>query len=308
MAGKVGLSQKKAQMGWLYIAPWIVGFVGLGLFPYAYSFYISLNKWDLLTEPKFRGFKNYVNLFNDPLFIVSIKNTIMYMIFSMLVGLILALIVAAFLSGRLKGGYIYRTLFYLPNLIVPVAFGLMMQPIFRAQEYGLLNIFLGLFGMKPVYWLEDPNIAIWSVIVTGYWYIGGAMVVFLAGIKGISPSYYEAAAIDGAGWFRKFLHITVPLLMPMIVFQLVCGLIGSLQIFDIPAALANVGQGGGLYQMGVRNSLATLLFYLYFKGFRFWEMGAAAAIGWVVFAIGFVLSLIIMRVIKNASYTVDRVE
>lgn len=310
MAGKPSLSEKNARIGWAYIMPWIIGFIGLGIFPYIYSFFISLNKWDLLTEPKFVGMKNYVDLFNnDPLFSLAIKNTILYIVFSMLVGLVLALIVAAVLSGKIRGGYVYRTLFYLPNLIVPVAFGLMMAPIFRSQDYGLLNLLLvKVFGMQPVYWLENPNIAIWTVIITGFWYIGGAIVVFLAGMKGISPAYYEAASIDGAGWFRKFMHITIPLLMPMIVFQLVAGLIGSLQIFDIPAAMAGLGQSGVQLQMGRNNSLATLLFYLYFKGFRYWEMGAASAIGWFVFAVGLILSLIIMRLIKNSTYTVDRSE
>lgn len=310
MARKLSMTERHARVGWLYIFPWIIGFLGLGIFPFAYSFYISLNKWDLLTEPKFVGFKNYINLFtNDPLFTLAIKNTGLYIVFSMLVGLVLALIVSAILAGNVRGGYLYRTLFYLPNLIVPVAFGLMMAPIFRSQEYGLLNLMLSkLFGLKPIYWLEDPNIAIWTVIITGYWYIGGAMVVFLAGMKGISPAYYEAAAIDGAGWFRKFIHITIPLLMPMIVFQLVAGLIGSLQIFDIPATMAGVGQSGAQMQMGRNNSLATLLFYLYFKGFRYWEMGAASAIGWFVFIIGLIFSLIIMKIIKNSTYTVDRAE
>ena len=310
MAEKPSLSQKNARIGWAYIMPWIIGFIGLGVFPYLYSLYISFNKWDLLTEPKFVGFKNYNNLFqNDPLFSLAVRNTVLYIIFSMLVGMVLALIVAAFLSGKLKGGYVYRTLFYLPNLVVPVAFGLMMAPIFRSQEYGLLNLLImKVFGMKPIYWLENSNIAIWTVIITGYWYIGGARVVCVAGIKGISPAYYEAASIDGAGWFRKFIHITIPLLMPMIVFQLVAGLIGSLQIFDIPAAMAGLGQSGAQAQMGRDNSLATLLFYLYFKGFRYWEMGAASAIGWIVFVVGLVLSLIIMKLIKNSTYAVDRSE
>ena len=310
MARKIRLSEKNARIGWLYILPWIIGFISLGIFPFAYSFFISLNKWDLLTEPKFVGFKNYMDLFNnDPLFILAIKNTVLYMVFSMLVGLCIALVIAAVLARNIKGGYIYRTLFYLPNLIVPVAFGLMMAPIFRSQDYGLLNLLLmKVFGMQPVYWLEDPNIAIWTVIITGFWYIGGAMVVFLAGMKGISPAYYEAASIDGAGWFRRFIYITIPLLMPMIVFQLVAGLIGSLQIFDIPAAMANVGQSGGVFQMGRNNSLATLLFYLYFKGFRYWEMGAASALGWFIFVVGLILSIFIMRIIKNSTYTVDQAE
>jgi len=309
MGRKVANFQKRAgNMGWLYILPWIIGFICFGVFPYAYSFFISLNKWDLLTEPKYVGFKNYINLCTaDPLFSLAIKNTILYIVFSMLVGLCLALLVAILLSTKLRGGYFFRTVFYLPNLIVPVAFGLMMAPIFRSQDYGLLNIFLiKVFGLKPVYWLEDPNIAIWTVIITGYWYIGGAMVIFLAGIKGISSTYYEAAAVDGAGWFRKFFHITVPLLMPVIVFQLVAGVIGSLQIFDIPAAMANLGQSGAQLIMGRNNSLATMLFYLYTKGFRYWEMGSACAIGWFIFVAGLILSLIILRLIKNSTYTVDQ--
>jgi multiple sugar transport system permease protein len=299
---------KRARMGYLYIAPWIFGFIVFQLFPIIYSFVISLNQWDMLSTPKFVGFDNYKNLFlHDPIFLLSLRNTSFNMIFSMSIGICLALIIAAILAENIRGNYTYRTFFYLPNLIVPVAFGLMMAPIFRSQEFGLLNIVLSKFGIQPVYWLEDPNISIWTVIFTGLWYFGGSMVIFLAGIKSIPKSYYEAAQIDGAGWLGCFFRITIPLLMPVLLFQIITGLIGSLQIFDLAASMAGIGQN--VYtNMGRNNGLATLLFYLYIKGFRFWEMGAASAIGWVVFIIGLILSVFVIQILKKSAYSTDEVD
>jgi multiple sugar transport system permease protein len=304
----MGLTSRRARMGYLYIAPWVIGFLCFNFFPIIYSFFMSLNKWDMLGEPKYIGFKNYINLFtNDQMFFLAFKNTMLNMVFSMTIGILLALLIAAVLAENIKGNYIYRTLFYLPNLVVPVAFGLMMAPLFRSQYFGLLNIVLSKFGIKPIYWLEDPNISIWTVIFTGLWYFGGAMVIFLAGIKGISNSYYEAAEIDGAGGFVKFTKITIPLLTPVLLFQIVTGLIGSLQIFDLPASLAGIGMNVNT-NMGRGNGLATLLFYLYLKGFRFWEMGIASAIGWIVFAIGVILSIFVFKLLKNSAYSSDQVD
>lgn len=299
MAGKGGLLARRSRMGYVYIMPWIVGFIAFQAFPILYSFYISLHKWDMLSKPKFIGWANYQSLLTDPRFMISIRNTFLFMLFSMGLGISLGLFIAALLAENLKGSRFYRTVFYLPNLVVPVAFGMMMRPIFGGLDYGLINIILALFGFEGVRWLENPSTAIWVVITTNFWFIGACMIIFLAGIKSISRTYYEAAEIDGAGWFRRLFNITIPLLGPVIFFQTITGLIYALQIFDIPVAMANIG--GSLYTtMGINDSLGTLIYYLYLLGFRNWKMGRASAVGWVVFGIGLFFTFIILKFLKKS--------
>lgn len=299
MAGKGGLLARRNRMGYVYIMPWIIGFLAFQAFPILYSFYISLHKWDMLTKPKFIGWANYQSLLTDPRFMISIRNTFLFMLFSMGLGIGLGLFIAALLAENLKGTRFYRTAFYLPNLVVPVAFGMMMRPIFGGFDYGLINIVLSLFGFEGIRWLDNPDTAIWVVIITNFWFIGACMIIFLAGIKSISRTYYEAAEIDGAGWFRRLFHITIPLLGPILFFQTITGLIYALQIFDIPVALGNLG-GSQHTTMGINDSLGTLIYYLYLLGFRNWNMGKAAAVGWVVFGIGLIFSFIILKVLRKS--------
>ena len=154
------------------------------------------------------------------------------------------------------------------------------------------------FGLQSVYWLEDPKVAIWVLIFTNLWFIGASTVIFLAAISGHPPSVYEAAIIDGAGWWRKFLRITLPLLTPVIFFQIIMGFIGGLQVFDIAAALSDMG--GTTASMGKQNGLATLVYYLYVRGFKYWEMGSASAIGWVIFLLGFILTFIVVTFMRRS--------
>ena len=182
-------------MGMLYVAPWFFGFLCFSAFPIIYSFYMSLTKWDVLGEPKFIGWKNYITFFtDDPVFVIALKNTFLYMVFSIFIGISMAILIAAILAEKIKGNQIYRGIFYLPYLIIPVAFGFMMRPIFGSQNYGLLNVCLSIFKIPPQSWLEDPNVAIWAVISASFWYRRRIMKRRLstgpAGLKGlfISPS------------------------------------------------------------------------------------------------------------------------
>lgn len=299
MAGKDQLLKRRNRMGYVYILPWIIGFLAFQAFPIIYSFFISLHKWDMLTKPRFIGWANYQSLLTDPRFIISIRNTFLFMLFSMGLGISLGLFIAALLAENLKGSRVYRTIFYLPNLVVPVAFGMMMRPIFGGLDYGLINIILALLGLEGVRWLDNQSTAIWVVIITNFWFIGACMIIFLAGIKSISKTYYEAAEIDGAGWWRRLFSITIPLLGPVIFFQTITGLIYALQIFDIPVALANIG--GSLHTtMGINDSLGTLIYYLYLLGFRNWNMGKASAVGWVVFGIGLIFTGVILKILRRS--------
>lgn len=304
MAKGRSLLAKRNLMGWAYVSPWIIGFICFQAFPIFYSLYISLHKWDMLRKPTFVGFSNYLSLVSDPRFLISLRNTFLFMLFSMGLGISLGIFIAALLAEKLKGTHIYRTLFYLPNLVVPVAFGMMMRPIFAGQDYGLVNILLSRLGVETFQWLDNPSTGIWVVIMTNFWFIGACMIIFLAGIKSINRAYYEAAEIDGAGWFRRFFNITIPLLGPVIFFQTVSGLIYALQIFDIPISLANLG-GSVHTTMGRNDSLASLIYYLYLLGFRDWKMGQASAVGWVVFLIGLLFTFVIIWVLRRSWYSQD---
>ncbi|ADN01065.1 carbohydrate ABC transporter permease [Spirochaeta thermophila] len=295
------LLARRNRMGYLYILPWVIGFLFLQVFPIAYSFYISLTKWDLLGTPSFVGWENFRELLEDEVFFLALRNNLIFMIFGVGGGLLLSLFMAALISEpELPGRRFFRVLFFLPSLVMPVALGLMMAPIFGTENYGLINLVLKKLGLGQVEWLGDPGLAIWSVVIVNFWTVGASMIIFLAGITNLPRSYYEAAAIDGAGWWTRLFRITVPLLSPVLLFQLISGLIYGLRIFDLPAALANIG-GSRSVMMGKDNSLAFLVFYLYTKAFRYWEMGSAAAIGWVVFLVGFALTVVIIRYMRGSS-------
>lgn len=298
------LLRNRDRKGLLYILPWVMGFLLLQLFPIAYSFFISLNKWDLLGTPEFVGLKNYSELLNDEVFFLAIRNNFLFMLFAVGLGLFLALFIASLISEPvLMGRRVFRIIFYLPSLVMPVAMGLMMAPIFGTENYGLINLILKKIGLPAIEWLGDTRMGIWTVIIVNFWTVGASMIIFLAGISNMPRSYYEAAAIDGAGWWTRFFKITIPLLAPVIFFQLISGLIYGLRIFDLPAALANIG-GSRSVTMGKNNSLAFLVFYLYTKAFRYWEMGSASAIGWFVFLVGLLLTLVIIRQMRKNSEAV----
>lgn len=297
-----GLIQRRNRMGMVYTLPWMVGFLCFQVFPIGYSLFVSFHKWDMFTKPKYIALANYQSLLTDPRFHISFRNTVLFMIFSMGLGISLGLFIAALLAENIKGADVYRTIFYLPSLVVPIAFGMMMRPIFAGEGFGLINMTLKLFGIKAVAWLDNPDTAFWVVIITNFWFIGACMVIFWAGIKNISPTYYEAAKIDGAGWWSRFFHITIPMLSPVIFFQIVSGLIYALQIFDIPISLANLA-GNYRAVMGRNDALGTLVFYLYMEGFRNWRMGRAAAIGWVILLIGLVFSLLVLRIMRHTWQT-----
>lgn len=290
---KTSLSTKLGKKGFYYILPWILGFLIFQAVPIIYAFIISLSKWDFLTERTFVGMKNYLDLLHDRKFGIAISNTFMFMFVGNGLGIAISLFLASIMYEKVPGRNVFRVIFFMPQLVVPVAFGLMMVPIFGAEKYGLINVFLEAMGLHSVRWLENPPVTRWVVVLLNLWFIGGSVVIFLAGIAGQPRSYYEAAQIDGAGWWRRFFCVTVPLLRPVIFFQVIMGLIGGLQIFDVPAALSRMGSGLSTV-MGKNDSLATLVYYLYISGFRRWQAGYAAAIGWVLFFIGFMLTFVIV--------------
>jgi multiple sugar transport system permease protein len=306
-----GLEWGRNRQGYLYVLPWLIGFLVFQLYPIITSFYISLLKWDGIGERVFVGLRNYIayiwpadlTTIRHVLFMRAVRNNALFMLFAVVGGNVLALLMAAVMNDKVPGHRPFRVIFFLPSLVIPVSFGLLMVPIFMGgteggSQTGLLNVLITMLGGKPVNWLGNPRNAIWILIITNFWYVGATMIIFMAGIAGVPKSYYEAAELDGAGWWTRFLRVTVPLLTPIITFQAIQGLIYGLRIFDLAASLARMADTTSNL-MGTNNSLATLVFYLYRKGWGDWKMGESAALGWIVFIIGFILTLFIVTYLRR---------
>lgn len=263
--------------GYGFLAPWLIGLFAFTLIPMVYSLYLSLTKFNLLTAPQWTGFDNYVRLFSDERYLQSIKVTLLYVVASVPLKLAAALLVAVALNRGLKALGFYRATFYLPSLLgASVAVSVMWRQIFSRD--GLVNQFLGLFGIQGADWIGDPRYAMWTLVLLAGWQFGTPMLIFLAGLKQLPQDLYEAAAIDGAGRFTVFFKITLPLLSPMVFFNLVLETINAFQTFT-PAYVVSNGLGGPI------DSTLLYTLYLYLKGFGSMQMGYASAMAWVLFVV-----------------------
>lgn len=279
---------KKREAVWFYImvSPWVIGFLVFTLGPMFYSLYLSLTDWDLFTSPQFIGFKNYVDLFTkDKIFWKTIGNTFYYAFISVFLGMAASLWIANLLNKPFKGMRIYRTLLYIPATVPVVASSLLFVKLL-APDTGLVNQFLAFFSIDGPPWLLHPDWVKPALILMSLWGVGGGVTLLLAGMKGIPVEFYEAAAIDGANSRQQFFKITLPLLSPVIFFNLVMGLIGSLQIFT----QIYIVTGGG-----PNNASKMIVPYLFDNAFRWYKMGYASAIAWILFAITLVFTALVFR-------------
>ena len=261
--------------GWLFAAPWIVGFLLFTLYPICMSIYYSLTEYDVLRPPWFVGMLNYRDLYKDILFWRSLNNTMFHVVFSVPLGMVVGLGIAMLLDKDIKSIAVYRTLFYLPSIVPMVANSILWLWIFNPQ-YGILsNLVISLGGKAPG-WLSDPRWAKPSIVMMSMWNAGSGMIIYLAGLKNIPRVYYEAAELDGASAIRQFFSVTLPMLSPTLFFQLIMGLIYGFQIFTQAFVMTNGGPND-----------ATLyyVYYLYNNAFRFWKMGYASALAWILFMI-----------------------
>ncbi len=271
--------------GWICAAPWIIGFILFTGGPILFSIVISFCDYDILNPARVTGLKNYQWMFtSDPLFWKSLWNTL-FMVLGIPVGLGVSLGIAMLLNMEIRGVALWRTFFYLPSIVPAVAASILWIWIFNPSG-GLLNSVLGSLGIVGPNWLQDERTSKLSLILMGLWGAGGGMIIWIAGLKGISQSYYEAADLDGAGPWGKFRHITLPLLSPYIFFNLIMGLIGTFQIFT-QAFIMTLG--------GPVNSTHVYAYHLFNNAFRYLQMGYAAAMAWFLFLIVFILTMIQMR-------------
>ncbi|MGG4143374.1 sugar ABC transporter permease [Paenibacillus algorifonticola] len=269
--------------GYVFISPWLLGFLLLTLWPIAQSFYLSFTEYSLLEAPQWTGMDNYVNIFtNDSTFTTSLKVTFMFVLFSVPLKLFFSLMVALALNKSLRGMNIYRTAIYFPSLIGgSIAVAALWRNMFSLDGY--VNQVLGWFGIQGVAWISNPDTSLATLILLNTWQFGSTMVIFLAGLKQIPQELYESASVDGAGKTRKFFSITLPMLSPVMFFNLVLGIIGSFQTFTSAYIIT---KGGPI------NSTYMYAMFLYEKAFKHYQMGYASALAWILLVIVALLTII----------------
>lgn len=272
--------------GYAFVSPWIVGFILLTVGPMIFSAILSFFDYGYITKMKFIGFDNYINLFTkDYFFKNTIWVTMRYVFIRQPLILIIALLFAMALNKLTVFSDFYRILLYVPSIIGGgVAVSVMWKLVLKYD--GIANNILGIIGLGPVKFLSDPKIALYSLMFTSLWAYPGAMIIFLAGLKNIPDSFYEAASIDGAGTFKKFINITVPMLSPVIFFQLVMGIIGGWQTFTNAMIMTNGGPAG---------ATTFYMINLYRNAFEYHKAGYASAMAWVLFFIIMIFTLIIFK-------------
>lgn len=267
--------RQEERLAWLFVAPTVLGIIIFQLYPTLFSLYISLTRWSLVTAPKWVGLDNYVTLFtNDRHFYQAISNTLIYTAGTVLPTIVIAIGFALLLNQKIKGRFFFRAIYFIPVVAPTVAVALLWGWLYE-PTFGLINYLLGQIGIEGPAWLGSSKWALTAVIIMSIWQgLGQAIIIFLAGLQGISNDYYEAAAIDGANAWQKFLRITLPLLSPTTFFVLVLSCIGALQVF------------GQVYVLtGPAGSTNTLVLYLYNLAFRQSEMGLASALAYCVFIV-----------------------
>ncbi len=278
------MRQREAITFYLCISPWLIGFILFYLGPILASFYYSLTEWDLLTSPQFIGMENYVRLFTrDALALKSFKVTLVYTLIYVPLDMIFGLALALLLNQKLRGIGVFRTVYYLPSVLSGVAYVVMWMWMFNPQ-HGLINTLLSYAGIQGPRWLLDPKWALSALIIMSLWGVGRTMIIFLAGLQDIPTVLYEVAEIDGANRWNKFWKVTLPLLTPSLLFNLIFGIILTFQTFTNAFVATN---GGPL------DSTLFYVLYLYRKAFEHLQMGYASAMAWVLFLIVLACTLLI---------------
>lgn len=278
--------------GYLFISPWLLGFLLLTLWPMIQSMYYSFTKYTLLDAPEWIGLRNYERIFaDDEMFRQSLQITILFVVLSVPLKLFSALMVAMVLNKKIKGISVYRTFIYLPSLIgSSIAVAILWQNIFGIN--GFINRFLSFFGIEGISWISNPNTALGTLIILVAWQFGSSMVIFLAGLKQIPTELYEASSVDGASKVRQFFSITLPMLSPVLLFNLVLQTIGSFQMFTQAFIITKGGPIDSTYMYAL---------YLYDRAFSRYEMGYASALAWILLV---VIAIVTALIFASSRYWV----
>jgi len=300
MAKTISITKLKKQenlIGYLFASPWLFGLIVLGMFPILASLYISFTTYNMISLPRWVGFANYRILFtNDSLFWKSLGNTVYHVVIAIPLGIVVGVLLALLLNNKIKGMSVYRTMFYLPNVVSIVAMSLLWLWLFQ-PNFGIINQFLApiyrLFDMEPLRWHQAESTAKMTLILMGLWTAGGTMVIYLAQMQDIPTSLYESAEMDGANWIKKTMYITLPLMTPSIFFNFIMSLIGGFQVFTIAYIMTNGGPSRSTYYYA---------YYMFDKMMLDRSMGMASAMAWILLVIVLILTMLALRLNKYVIY------
>ena len=286
---KLSLEKRENLQGYIFIAPFIIGFLFISGGPILFSLFGSFTNYDVTTRMDFIGLDNYIRMFtNDGLFWTSLYNTLYYVAFTVPLTTVGAVLLGVLLNQKVPGMRIFRTIYYLPAVLSGVGVYMLWMQLL-SPDTGLVNTVLSWVGIDGPAWLFDPDWTKPSLIMMKLWSLGGGMLLYLASLQGVPKSLYEAAEIDGANVWHRFKNITLPMITPVIFFDLVTSFIGSFQVFQEAYVMSESGEGGPA------NSLVFFNLHMWNKAFRVFDMGYAMAMSWVLFIIIFILTLINLK-------------
>jgi multiple sugar transport system permease protein len=282
----LSLSRREAMWAYILISPWLIGFVWLTAGPMITSAVFTFAEYDLLNPLRFIGLQNWRYMFTqDPLFWHSLRVTLTFSVVALPAGLVLGLALALLLNAKVPGLTIWRTVYYMPSVVAGVAVAVLWNQVFNPR-FGIINWMLSWFGIKGPGWLQSPDWALPALIIMSLWGVGGGMIIYLAGLQSIPTTLYEAATIDGASMWQRFSHITLPLITPVIFYNLVIGIIGTFQYFTNAYVMTNGGPAN-----------ATLFYnlYLYRNTFQYQRLGYGSALAWLLLFIVLVMTALVFR-------------
>lgn len=279
--------RKRTWVALAFVSPWFIGFSVFLLYPLLASLYYSFCDYSVLKEPVWIGGANYAGLWRDELFWTTLVNTATYAAIALPLGLMVAIGLAMLLNSKVRGMAFYRTFFFLPSLVPMVSLAVLWLWMFNS-EHGLVNQSLRGAGLPAPNWLTDPNVSKLALVLMGVWGVGNAMIIVLAGLQDVPKALYEAAELDGANAWGKTRHVTLPMISPVILFNGIMGIIGTLQIFTVPYVMFPNGSPA--------RSTYFYTTYLYDNAFKYHKMGYASAMGWIMFVLILVLTLVSIRV------------
>ncbi|GGA11843.1 spermidine/putrescine ABC transporter permease [Paenibacillus marchantiophytorum] len=274
---------------YFFIMPWLIGALVFMVFPIISSLYFSFTEYDIIHSPKWIGLKNYTKMFHDELFWRGVKATLIFTVFSVPLQLILSLLFAVLVNQKVPFRRFFRTALYFPSMISGVALSLLWLWVFNSQT-GMMNYMLGLVGIDGPSWLESERWALAAMVIMTMWGAGAGMIIFLAALQGVPTYLYEAARLEGASRWQMLRSITLPAISPVILFQLIMGINDSFQVFTQAFVMT---KGGPHY------ATQFYVYYLWQNGFKFFKMGYASALAWVLLILVMVMTYLVMKISKR---------
>jgi multiple sugar transport system permease protein len=288
------MRRAETRAAWLFISPWVVGFLVFTAYPVLYTAYLSLTDYDVINDPHFVGLENFRTLLSDPKVALAMRNTAVFVVMSVPTHLLVALFLALLLNWAGRASGFFRTAFFLPKMTPPVAVGILLLLLFNGQS-GLVNRMLGSVGIDGPAWTTDPTWVKPGLVMMTLWTVGGSVVILLAALRSVPQELYDASRVDGAGWWRQTWHVTIPMISGALFFVFIVNTIHAFQSFT-EAYTAYFGSGNTTYS---NDAALFYAIYLFQQAFQFLHMGYASALAWLLFVVIMLVTLVQFRVSKR---------